>query len=112
MADAMVEESSGLCSQRDGDCGSWMAIPYFISFLLIGSFVFLNLVVAVILQNFSSIGSQDPALVRRVTRHASDPPQRLPKTCGRLRSGRQPLLGPATCRPAPCAECAYCLTSS
>ena len=40
-----------------------LAIPYFISFQIVGCFVFLNLVVAVILENFSSLGSLNPDLV-------------------------------------------------
>ena len=63
MADAMIDESSGRCSYADGDCGSVVAVPYFISFQIIGSFVFLNLVVAVILENFSNLHNIDPDLV-------------------------------------------------
>ena len=63
MADAMLDEASGLCTSENGDCGSWLAIPYFISFQIIGSFVILNLVVAVILEHFASLGSQNPELV-------------------------------------------------
>jgi hypothetical protein len=54
MAEAMLTPESGRCS--GASCGTWLAVPYFISFQLIGSFVFLNLVVAVILENFSSLG--------------------------------------------------------
>ena len=32
-----------------GNCGSWLGLFYFISFQVLGGFVFLNLVVAVIL---------------------------------------------------------------
>ena len=64
MADAMASEDRGACTVERGDCGTWIAIPYFISFQLIGSCVFLNLVVAVILENFTSVGSQDGALVQ------------------------------------------------
>ena len=53
MADAMKDEASGKCSMAEGNCGSPAAIPYFISFQVIGSFIFLNLVVAVILENFA-----------------------------------------------------------
>ena len=56
MIDASVTESSGLCSDAEGTCGTWLATPYFVSFLLLGAFVILNLVVAVILENFSSLG--------------------------------------------------------
>ena len=63
MADAMLEEASGECSVSDGNCGTPLALPYFITFQLLGSFVFLNLVVAVIVENFSSLGQLNPELV-------------------------------------------------
>ena len=63
MTDAMVDEQSGGCVEAEGNCGSWIAIPYFISFQILGSFIMLNLVVAVILENFSSIGGANPDLV-------------------------------------------------
>ena len=63
MADAQVHELSGHCTEAEGNCGSWVAVPYFIAFEVIGAFVFLNLVVAVILENFSSLGSVRTDLV-------------------------------------------------
>merc|ERR1719440_2666386 len=45
------------------DCGSPIAVPYFISFTVIGTFVMLNLVVAVILENFTSLGNVNESLV-------------------------------------------------
>ena len=42
---------------------SGSAIPYFISCQILGSFVFLNLVVAIILENFTSLGKENPKLV-------------------------------------------------
>ena len=63
MADAMVDEGSGLCSTEEGNCGSSAAIIYFVSFLMLSTFVLLNLVVAVILENFSALGQHDPNLV-------------------------------------------------
>ena len=32
MADALIEAHTGECSNEEGNCGSWLAIPYFISF--------------------------------------------------------------------------------
>ena len=63
MSEATVSQASGFCDEDRGDCGTWLAIPYFISFQLLATFVFLNLVVAVILENFSSLGALDPNLV-------------------------------------------------
>ena len=54
-------------AEQDGQpssCGSrYAAIPFFVSFQFLGSFVFLNLIVAVILENFTSLGNVDPNLV-------------------------------------------------
>ena len=52
MNDAMIDESSGLCSDELGTCGTIAAVPFFISFQICGTFIFVNLVVAVILENF------------------------------------------------------------
>merc|ERR1719421_666650 len=63
----MINEERG-CDPNpaDGspsDCGSPIALPYFISYCVIGTFVMLNLVVAVILENFTSLGNVNPDLV-------------------------------------------------
>ena len=97
MNDAMVDEERG-CDPlaTPSDCGSGLAVPYFISFMVIGSFVFLNLVVAVILDNFTALGDVNPDLVS-ATASASEftpcsclpvgklapplPPRRLPSLC-------------------------------
>ena len=64
MNDCMVNEERGCNPERSpSDCGSPLALPYFISFVVIGSFVFLNIVVAVILDNFTTLGNQNPDLV-------------------------------------------------
>jgi len=63
MADAMQDETNGLCSVDMGDCGSPLAIPFFISFQIVGSFIFLNLVLAVILDNFATLYFISPDLV-------------------------------------------------
>jgi hypothetical protein len=63
MADAMQNEESGTCTQAAGDCGSTVAVPYFISFQVLSSFIFLNLVVAVIIENFSTLHDTRPDLV-------------------------------------------------
>ena len=63
MSDAMMEESSGRCSAAKGDCGTKAAIPFFISFQIVGTFILLNLVVAVILENFATLYFTSPDLV-------------------------------------------------
>ena len=65
MTEAMLSPESGKCNNEleHPNCGSGVAVPYFISFMLLGSFIFLNLVVAVILENFSSLGNINSDLV-------------------------------------------------
>merc|ERR1719506_1075816 len=63
----MIDEDRG-CDPHpeDGspsDCGTAIAVPYFIAFTIIGGFIMLNLVVAVILENFTSLGNVNPDLV-------------------------------------------------
>jgi hypothetical protein len=40
------------CDPTLGNCGTWVAIPFFISFVLLVSIVMLNLFTAVIIENF------------------------------------------------------------
>jgi hypothetical protein len=67
MDDAMINEDRGCDAAPDdgspSDCGTPLALPFFISFVVIGTFVFLNLVVAVILENFTALGAVNPDLV-------------------------------------------------
>ena len=63
MADAMQHEESGTCTQAAGDCGSTVAVPFFISFQVLSSFIFLNLVVAVIIENFATLHHTSSDLV-------------------------------------------------
>ena len=64
MDDCMIDQERG-CDPNalPSDCGSPLALPFFISYTVIGSFVFLNLVVAVILDNFTALGNTNPDLV-------------------------------------------------
>jgi hypothetical protein len=67
MQDARVREHPDpaltVCTAEEGNCGSFLAVPYFLSFQLIGTLVFMNLMIAVILDNFSTLSEQNPDLV-------------------------------------------------
>jgi hypothetical protein len=63
MHDCMATPETSGCSAEEGNCGTAAAIPYFVSFQLLGSFVMLNLVVAVILENFTTLGMVNPELI-------------------------------------------------
>ena len=57
MHDAMVTTSTPPrlsaprwpCSEAGGDCGSWVALPFFVSFVLLTTFVVLKMIIALIL---------------------------------------------------------------
>ena len=61
MHDAMVTPDTydealgrtGRCSDEAGDCGSWAALPFFLSYTVVASFVMINMIVAVVLENFA-----------------------------------------------------------
>ena len=64
MYDAMVGPERGCdLTLVPTNCGNSIAIPYFISYTVVGAFVLLNLVVAVILENFTAMGDINPDLV-------------------------------------------------
>jgi len=63
MHGCMITPGDSGCTLAAGDCGSSAAVAYFVSFQFLGSFVLLNLVVAVILENFTSLGHVNPDLV-------------------------------------------------
>ena len=58
MADCLLnddERFSGMCSYEVGDCGSVVAVPYFISCHLLGSLVLLNILIASIIETYSAL---------------------------------------------------------
>ena len=64
MDDCMINEERGCDPEASpSDCGTPLALPYFISFTIIGTFAYLNIVIAVILDHFSTLGSENPDLV-------------------------------------------------
>ena len=68
MADAMQTEEFSGCTPAAGSdpgtCGSpTLGLFYFVSFLLLGGFVLLNIVVAVILETFATLAELNPELV-------------------------------------------------
>ena len=64
-SDGQVGAEGG--GESDGHVGgsNAFAIPFFVSFQVLGTFVILNLVVAVILENFTSLGKGNTDLVSR-----------------------------------------------
>lgn len=68
LLDALASPEDGRCGLGDAgisDCGTPAAYLYFISFVMLGKFILSNLIVAVILQNFSSLGDLNPELASK-----------------------------------------------
>jgi len=53
MTDLMVSEPDCDSSIEVDNCGSWMAVPFFFSFITLGNFLMINIFTAVILRNFA-----------------------------------------------------------
>ena len=51
MHDTMVTDGDG-CSDAAGDCGSYVAVPFFVAYTVIANFVVLNMMIAIILEEF------------------------------------------------------------
>ena len=47
------------CDKAAGNCGSWLSVPYFMTFFLIIAVIMLNLFTAVIIENFEKTHEQD-----------------------------------------------------
>ena len=57
MHDLMYDETKlradgGACDPDGGSCGSWLAVPYFVSFMVLSAFVVLKMLIAVILEKY------------------------------------------------------------
>ena len=66
MLETMVDEEQGCTSTGvQSNCGSWLAMPYFISFVLLSTFVVLNLMLAIVLERFLSDSQRREELEER-----------------------------------------------
>ena len=48
-----VSDESGGCSEAEGNCGSWLAVPFFVSYIVVTAFVVLNMMIALILHTYA-----------------------------------------------------------
>ena len=49
MHNAMVPSDS---CEPSGDCGTWLAVPFFVSYTILTSFVILKMIIALIIDNY------------------------------------------------------------
>ena len=69
MHDAMVTPDRG-CDPSSHNCGTWLAIPYFVTYTILTSFVVLKMLIALIIENFKLSMREDARLVRTAHRDA------------------------------------------
>ena len=67
MHDATVSPERG-CDETKGECGTPLAIPFFISYIILASFVVLKMLVALIIENFKKYFREEARLIRPVHR--------------------------------------------
>ena len=70
MHDAMVTEERGTCDAASDNCGTWVAIPFFVSYTVLSSMVILKMLIALIIENYKLSKREDSRLVRTVHRDA------------------------------------------
>lgn len=61
----MVKESDGLCSAAAGNCGTWVAAPYFFTFVMIVQMILLNMFIAVTLASYTDVSMSEHRLISR-----------------------------------------------
>ena len=69
MHDAMVTEERG-CHPELKNCGSWMAVPFFVSYIILSSFVVLKMLIALIIENYKRSKREQTRLVHNSHRDA------------------------------------------
>ena len=69
MHDAMVTPDRG-CHPELRNCGSWMAVPFFVSYIILSSFVILKMLIALIIENYKRSKREETRLVHTVHRDA------------------------------------------
>ena len=66
MHDAMPNAPQArLCSEEAGDCGSYMAVPFFVSYVLLATFIILKMMIAIIIENFFISVKREASLLRQ-----------------------------------------------
>jgi len=59
MHDAMATPGSSDCSYEAGDCGTGAAVPFFVSYVVLTSYIVLKMMIALIIENFVLALKQD-----------------------------------------------------
>jgi hypothetical protein len=59
MHEAMITPESGKCDATAGNCGTWLAVPFFVSYVLISTFIVFKMLIALILEQFMQALQRD-----------------------------------------------------
>lgn len=69
MHDAMARPEHG-CHPADSNCGTWLAVPFFVSYTILSSMVVLKMLIALIIENYKLSKREDQRLVKTAHRDA------------------------------------------
>lgn len=64
MDDAQVSPASGQCTDERGDCGTWLAVPFFVSYEIIAMFIVLKMAIALINEAYAAALRRDQHSLR------------------------------------------------
>jgi len=59
MQACMMNEGNSACRESEGNCGTWVSIPYFLLFMMVANSVALNLFIFVIVDNYMEVNSMN-----------------------------------------------------
>merc|ERR1719238_1882127 len=54
-----MNEGNSACRESEGNCGTWVSIPYFLLFMMVANSVALNLFIFVIVDNYMEVNSMN-----------------------------------------------------
>ena len=60
----MMALPTSRCDAAAGECGSWIAVPFFVSFVLLTTFIVLKMMIALILENYLKTLRRDRSSVQ------------------------------------------------
>ena len=53
MHEAAQSAADGLCSEEEDDCGTWLAVPFFVSYVILSTFIVIKMMIVLIIENFT-----------------------------------------------------------
>ena len=64
MHDMMVRPESGKCSDEESNCGSILAVPFFVSYIVLSTYIVLKMMIVLIIENYLRTLRRDRSAVK------------------------------------------------